>query len=196
MTIRTYALYGGSKRLLTCMTIIMISLAVAVSVGSFGRFSGSAAILPGVGCNETFTAETAARVGLGWMAELVFELLILILTVYRICKTRGLLRLSLVTGRNMIDMILHDGAMYFGAMALVNIPNILAYYSGPVATRGGLPTLASCMSVTLISRLMLNLHKTIDTGICSTLAWDDDPSLAVLTTGVNVQSAPSSSHHW
>jgi hypothetical protein len=32
MTIRTYALYGGSKRLLACLTIIMIALAIAVSV--------------------------------------------------------------------------------------------------------------------------------------------------------------------
>jgi len=32
MTIRTYALYGGSKRLLTWMSIILITLAIAVSV--------------------------------------------------------------------------------------------------------------------------------------------------------------------
>ncbi|KAG1750888.1 hypothetical protein EDB19DRAFT_1904285 [Suillus lakei] len=52
------------------------------------------------------------------------------------------------------------------------------------------------MSVTLISRLMLNLHKSIDAGIFSTPALDDGLSLAVLTTGVNVQSAISSHHCW
>lgn len=61
MIIRTYALYGGSKRLLTWLTGIMIILAIAVSAGSFGHFSGDAVILPGVGCYETFTAATAAR---------------------------------------------------------------------------------------------------------------------------------------
>ncbi|KAG2340800.1 hypothetical protein BDR05DRAFT_491097 [Suillus weaverae] len=133
MTIRTYALYGGSKRLLTWMTIIMITLAIAVSVGSLGHFSGIMTILPGIGCYETYTAEVAARLGLAWLAEMVFELLIFILIVYRICKTRGLLRLSLVTRRNIINIIFHDsnffvafklelytlnqsnaGAMYFG----------------------------------------------------------------------------------
>jgi len=131
MTIRTYALYGGSKRLLTWMSIILITLAIAVSVGSLGHFSGL--LLPGAGCYETYTAATSARLGLAWVAEMVFELLIFILIVYRICKTRGLLRLSLVTRRNIIDVIFHDGAMYIGAMMLVNLPNILTYYSGSVS---------------------------------------------------------------
>lgn len=192
MTIRTYALYGGSKRLLACLTIIMIALAIAVSVGSLGHFSGDAVLLPGVGCYETFTAVTAARLGLAWLAEMVFELLIFILIVYRICKTKGLLRLSPVTRGNIIDIIFHDGAMYFGAMALINTPNIMTYYSGSVAVRGSLSTLTGCLSVTLMSRLMLNLHKSIDAGIFSITTHDEGPSLAILTTRINVQSAISS----
>ncbi|KAG2135136.1 hypothetical protein DEU56DRAFT_901881 [Suillus clintonianus] len=193
MTIRTYALYGGNKRLLTCMIIIMIALGVAVSVWSFGHFSGSAVILSGAGCYEITSADTAAHVGLAWVAELVFQLLILILTVYRICKSRGLLRLSLFTRKNMIDVIFHDGCYWdcdssesdlhaFRAMVLISVPNILTYYSGSVVTRGSLTTLTSCISVTLISRLMLNLHKTIDTGIFSIPAQDDNSSLPVITT--------------
>ncbi|KAG1871477.1 hypothetical protein F4604DRAFT_814988 [Suillus subluteus] len=195
MTIRTYALYGGSKRLLTWMAIIMITLSIAVSVGSLGHFTG--VLLSGAGCFETYTAAVAVLAGLGvaWVAEMVYELLIFILVVYRICKTRGLLRLSLVTRRNIIDIILHDGAMYFGAMTLVNIPNILTFYSGSDAIRGSLAALTSCLSVTLISRLMLNLHQSIDTGICSIPSRDEGPSLAVFTTRINVQSAISS-HHW
>ncbi|KAG1737416.1 hypothetical protein EDB19DRAFT_1909738 [Suillus lakei] len=212
MTIRTYALYHCSKRLLAWLLVILVALAGAASVGTFGRFSGNTIILPGVGCYETYTAETYAilfdvlctcsqavadlsvSLGLAWVALFVFDLLIFILTVYRICTTRGLLRLSLVTRRNVIDTIFHDGAMYFGAMALFNIPNILTYYVGSGVISGTLGAFTSCMSVTLISRLMLNLHKSIDTGIFSTPAQDDD-SLTIVTTGVNVQSA-SSSHHW
>ncbi|KAG2358143.1 hypothetical protein BDR07DRAFT_307279 [Suillus spraguei] len=179
----------GSKRLLTCMTTIMVALAIAASVGSLGHFASD--LLPGVGCYETYSEAVAARLGIAWAAEMVFELLIFILIVYRICKTRGLLRLSLVTRRNIVDIIFHNGVMYFGAMTLVNLPNILMFYSGSVATRGTLATLTSCLSVTLISRLMLNLHKSIDTGICSIPARDKGPSLAVFTTRINVQSAIS-----
>ncbi|KAG2151155.1 uncharacterized protein EDB93DRAFT_296019 [Suillus bovinus] len=174
MAIRTYALYGG------------------ISAGSLGHYSSDAVLLPGVGCYETYTAATATRLGLAWLAEMVFQTLIFILTVYRIFKTRSLLRLSLVTRRNIVDIVFHDGAMYFGAMALVNIPNILTYYSGSVGIRGSLSTLTSCLSVTLVSRLMLNLHKSIDTGILSIPAQNEGPSLAVLTTRINVQSATSS----
>ncbi|KAG1732941.1 hypothetical protein EDB19DRAFT_1911754 [Suillus lakei] len=168
LTIRIYALYGCNKRLLTWIIIIGFALAGGACAGTIGNFSGNATILPGVGCYETYTAEVAARIGLAWVALFVFELLIFILTVYRICKTRGLLRLSLFTRSNAIDIIFHDGAMYFGAMTLINIPNILTYYSGSVNTRGSLATFTSSMSATLISRLVLNLHESMDTGILST----------------------------
>lgn len=51
------------------------------------------------------------------------------------------------------------------------------------------------MSVTLISRLMLNLHKSVDAGILSAPTGDDDDGLLVLTTGLDVQST-NSSHYW
>jgi hypothetical protein len=45
--------------------------------------------------------------GLGWVTLLAYELLIFVLTVYRICKTRGL---SLaMSRRNILDIIFQDG---------------------------------------------------------------------------------------
>ncbi|KAG1843095.1 hypothetical protein C8R48DRAFT_35211 [Suillus tomentosus] len=194
MIIRTYALYGSSKRLFAWLTGIMITLSIAVSAGSFGQFSGDAVLLPGVGCDQTFTTATAARLGLAWVADMVFQLLILILIVYRIFKTRRSLRFPLVARRNVIDIIFHDGAMYFGAMVLVNVPNTMTYYSASVSARGSLSTLTSCLSVTLVSRMMLNLHKSMDAGILSIPSQDEGPSLAVLTTRVDLQSAISPHH--
>ncbi|KAG1885406.1 hypothetical protein F4604DRAFT_100989 [Suillus subluteus] len=193
LTIRIYALYGCNKRLLTCMIIVGFTLVAGACAGAIGHFSSNATIFPGVGCYETYTVAVAARVGLAWVALFIFELLIFILTVYRICKTRGL-RLSLFTRSNIVDIMFHDGAMYFGAMTLINIPNILTYYSSSVDNRGSLATFTSSMSATLISRLVLNLHASMDTGILSTTVRDDSSSFA-LTTRVNVQSAISS-HHW
>ncbi|KAG2129330.1 hypothetical protein BD769DRAFT_678485 [Suillus cothurnatus] len=192
MAMRTYALYGCSKRLLTWIVIVMGILVGVCCAGTFGQYSGDVDIVPGVGCNETFTKAVAERIGLAYVAEFIFDLFIFVLTMYRICKTKGLPKLSLVTRRNIIDIIFHDGAMFFGAMTLSNIPNILTYYTGPVGLRGSLCTFTGCISVTLISRLMLNLHQTFDTGIFSTLAQEDGPSLAVLTTRVDIESAFSS----
>lgn len=133
--------------------------------------------------------------GLAWVADMVFQSLIFILIAYRIFKTRRLLRFSLVARRDVIDVIdiiFRDGAMYFGAMVLVNVPNTMTYYSASVSARGSLSTLTSCLSVTLVSRLMLNLHKSMDAGILSIPSQGEGPSLAVLTTRVNLQSAISS----
>ncbi|KAG2362081.1 hypothetical protein BDR07DRAFT_1407916, partial [Suillus spraguei] len=126
------------------------------------------------------------------MALFTFELFIFILTVDRICKTRGLLRLSPFTGSNIIDIIFHDGVMYFGAMTLIGIPNILTYFSSSVVIRGSLATFTGIMSATLISRLVLNLHESTDNGILSTTVVEDNATFALLTSRVNVQSTISS----
>ncbi|KAG1781109.1 hypothetical protein EV702DRAFT_644331 [Suillus placidus] len=128
MIIRTYALYGCSKRFLAWVAIVIIALTVLACAGTFGHFSGDVEIEPGIGCNETFSKVVAARIGLAYVALFVFDLFIFILTVYRICQSSSLLRLTLVTRRNIIDVIFRDGAMFFGAMTLSNIPNILTYY--------------------------------------------------------------------
>ncbi|KAG1726405.1 hypothetical protein EDB19DRAFT_2028407 [Suillus lakei] len=192
LILRTYALYGCSRRLLNWMLIIGLLLAAGGSAGFYGPGSDSA--ING-DCLETYTTATAIRHGMAWMAMFVYELLIFVLTVFRTCKTRGLPRLSLISRRDILDIIFQDGVLYFAGMTFVNIPNILTYFCGSDITRGSLSTFTSCISVTLISRLMLNLHGSIDTGIFSTPATDDDTSLDVLTTGVHVQSAVSS-HHW
>ncbi|KAG0702178.1 hypothetical protein DFH29DRAFT_511618 [Suillus ampliporus] len=196
LSLRTYALYGRSRRLLGWMVIIGLILGGGAFAGSFGDDTSSATAALG-NCYETYTAETAIRHGLAWLMIFVYELLIFVLTVFRICKTRALLRFSLlISRRNIIDIMFQDGAMYFAAMTMVNLANMLTYYCGPDIISGNLATFTSCISVTLISRLMLNLHKSIDTGIFSTTPTQDhDDSLAVLTTRVNVQSAISS-HHW
>ncbi|KAG1897963.1 uncharacterized protein F5891DRAFT_1045245 [Suillus fuscotomentosus] len=186
MAMRTYALYGRSQHLLTWMTIIIIALVGVACAVSFAQVSGDAAILPRIGCYEVYTAET-------------------------VCKTRGLPRLSLTTTRDIMDVIFQDGEPFVAsvlAMALIHIPNILTYYvSQQIIDRaaqrlqlesveyGWILNFTSSISVTLISRLMLNLHKTTHTGSFSTNVLDDDYRLDVLTTRLDVQSAISS-HYW
>ncbi|KAG1864841.1 hypothetical protein F4604DRAFT_1782230 [Suillus subluteus] len=88
--------------------------------------------------------------------------------------------------KDIIDIIFQDGAMYFGAMTLSNIPNILMFYYGSDIDRSSLATFTSCMSVTLVSRLMLNLHKSVDSGIFTTPIQDDNHDSYILTTRVSI----------
>ncbi|KIK49149.1 hypothetical protein CY34DRAFT_7793 [Suillus luteus UH-Slu-Lm8-n1] len=214
LALRTYALYCRSKRLLTWMIIILCSLG-GVTAGTSGLHSD---IVPGFNCFESLSEKIAVSPGLGWVTLLAYELLIFVLTVHRICKTRGL---SLaMSRRNILDIIFQDGAMYFAVMTLSNLPNILTYYCGSVSTHPLLMVKLTNyfwrltrippeavwlhllageyfvrMSVTLVSRLMLNLHKSVDTGILSTSVRDDDyDSAVVFTTIINAQSTISSSY--
>lgn len=191
LIIRTYALYNCSKRLLIWITLIFIVFAGGSSVGTIGQYAGNLTASPVVGCFETYTVQESVRYGIAWLAILAFELIIFVLTIRRTCKSRGLLPLRLVGRRNLLDVMFHDGAIYFGAMTLCNVPNIVMYYFGSGVFRGtlGLATFTGCMSVTLISRLMLNLHKSIDSGIFSVPVQDYEHCLSVLTTEINVQSA-------
>lgn len=61
LTLRIYALYGRSRRLLICMVIIGIALTGGASAGSFTDNSKTATDIQGSDCHNTLTAETAAR---------------------------------------------------------------------------------------------------------------------------------------
>ncbi|KAG2050154.1 hypothetical protein BDR06DRAFT_960476 [Suillus hirtellus] len=194
LALRTYALYDRSKCLLALLVIIILTFVGGAFTGTFGRHSSTVTNLPGGGCYRIYTAKIIIR--LAWMIPPVYGLLIFVLTVTRALKIRGLLRLSLTKSRrNIIAVMFQDGVMFFGAMTLFEIPNILTYYHGSDMVRGSLRTFTNCMSVTLISRLMLNLHKSVDAGILSAPTRDDDDGLLVLTTGLDVQST-NSSHYW
>lgn len=60
LTLRIYALYGRSKRLLGCMLIIGFALLGGASAGTFspGDNSNTVTYIPGDDCHNTFTAET------------------------------------------------------------------------------------------------------------------------------------------
>ncbi|KAG2129326.1 hypothetical protein BD769DRAFT_678311 [Suillus cothurnatus] len=207
LTLRIHALYGRNRRFLSCMILFGLALGAGVAASCFGD-NNTTTYIQGSDCHNTFTTEAYVIPSIGmracstksrqilpswvaWVAVFVYELLIFILTIFRTWKTRRCLRLSLFD-RKIPDIIFQDGAMYFGAMTLINLPNILTYYCGSDITRGNLATFTSCMSVTLISRLVLNLHKTTDNGIFSTAIRDDDLGLDVLTTRINVQAVISS----
>ncbi|KAG1786689.1 uncharacterized protein HD556DRAFT_1018134 [Suillus plorans] len=191
LTLRTYALYGYRRRLLVWMGIIGFTLVAGmISVRALRYVSVNSAI-GGGGCYETYPTTTSIRSGIVWIIMFIYELLIFILTVFRTWRTRGVPRFSLISRRDILDVIFHDGVMYFAGVTLVNLPNILTYFCGPDIIRGCLGPFTTCMSATLISRLMLNLHGCVDTGIFSTPA---ETSPDILTTRVDVEFAVSSAH--
>ncbi|KAG1788550.1 uncharacterized protein HD556DRAFT_1447758 [Suillus plorans] len=174
MVIRTYALYGCSKRLLAWMVIGTIALTGIACAGTFGQFSGDIEVVPGLGCNETFSKS-------------MYVVLIPVLCA----RSKVVAELP---SDNTVQYTDHPDVLHWFSEH-TNTPCIqfdCFLIIGKVNLRGSLSTFTGCMSVTLISRLMLNLHQTIDTGVLSTPVQDEGPVLPVLTTRISVESVISS----
>ncbi|KAG2054311.1 hypothetical protein BDR06DRAFT_955565 [Suillus hirtellus] len=110
LALRTYALYGRSRRLLIWMGIISFVLLAGALAGTFGDDS-DAAVYAG-DCHQIYTTATTVRHGMAWVAMFIYELLIFVLTIFRAWKTRGL-RFSLISRRDLLNVIFQDGVMYF-----------------------------------------------------------------------------------
>ncbi|KIM74721.1 hypothetical protein PILCRDRAFT_695652 [Piloderma croceum F 1598] len=82
-------------------------------------------------------------------------------------------------------------------MALANLANILTFYLARPTLRGCLSLCASCISVTMMSRFMLNLHSAASAGIFSTLPTSDASNGMAFTPRVpnNLPFVMNTSYH-
>ncbi|KAJ7895536.1 hypothetical protein B0H14DRAFT_2680700 [Mycena olivaceomarginata] len=139
MIIRVYALYGRNRRILWFMFGIGIVYSVTQQHASRPMVLG--------GCHFELTEKTCAT-GL-----FLFDTVVFGLTVYNAYRTGR----KMIPSLNLHALVVRDGAQTSIIMALANLANIASYY--PILP-GSLATFASCVSVTMISRLILNLHET------------------------------------
>ncbi|KII90488.1 hypothetical protein PLICRDRAFT_697035 [Plicaturopsis crispa FD-325 SS-3] len=180
MIIRTYALYARSKRILVSL-IGLSAILIAITVWATSTVTGDITIVSGFGgCYDVDRAYLAARFAISWEALFAFDLTIFVLTAWKTyVKGRSIQYLS---GRmSLTTVILRDGAAYFAVMVLVNFANMLTYYLNSTSdVRGLLSTFVSCLAVTMVSRLMLNLHKSAHNGIFS-----NNTTETVFTTAIS-----------
>ncbi|KAF8799570.1 hypothetical protein BYT27DRAFT_7201457 [Phlegmacium glaucopus] len=168
LTLRVYALYECSMRILTFMLGSGVTLLILPCWALFSQMSVPPKTTVS-GCHVGLPPITAIRLAGAWEALFAYDSIIFSLTIYKTWKAR---RDHAVTGVEipLISLILRDGAMYFSVMAICNLSNILTFYLCGPFLRGGLSTFANSISVTLMSRLMLNLHRTADVGLFTTQA--------------------------
>ncbi|KAJ3745701.1 hypothetical protein DFH05DRAFT_1523972 [Lentinula detonsa] len=104
------------------------------------------------------------EVAAAWEALFLYDSMLFLMTLHKAYKTRHELRQERLR-IPLVVIILRDGSIYFGVMALANLVNISTFYYPDPFLRGALCTFASSMSVTMMSRLMINLHKIAETGL-------------------------------
>ncbi|KAJ3563058.1 hypothetical protein NP233_g9186 [Leucocoprinus birnbaumii] len=157
MTMRVYALYDR-KLWIVILFIIVCSSAVgvatwAIMMGTRPEVEAHPSVVPTpYGCGMPMSETGAHYVVLAWTGELVFDILVFGMTLY---KTLTLPRGG---GIGLVSKIMRDGTMYFGAMVLVNVGNFLCLLLGGPLSRSSVTMLTNVISSVMVSRLMLNLR--------------------------------------
>ncbi|KAJ6582481.1 hypothetical protein DFH09DRAFT_1145465 [Mycena vulgaris] len=175
MLLRVYALYSRSLRVVWLLLAIGTGT-IGLTVWSMNGQEMSPSSLGG--CHVEVSQSTARRLAIPWEGLFAFDATIFGLTVFNAHATTR--RMGPLANMPLHRVIVRDGALYFGIMALANLSNIGTFYLGGPLFRGSFATFASCISVTMMSRLMLNLHGQADVGILSrmpnlSISRDDMP---------------------
>jgi len=179
LILRTWALYGRNSRILLLMigsSLILLGVAAWSQVGQNNTYA------PGIpGCNVAYANRGAIQQAAAWEGLLLFDSLVFILTILKTYRGRN--RHHFISSRrfDIVSLVLRDGAVYYAIMVLSNLANIATFYIARPALQGCLASFTSCLSVTMMSRLMLNLHTAANTGIFST-APTSDTSIGVAFT--------------
>ncbi|KAJ7041529.1 hypothetical protein C8F04DRAFT_144275 [Mycena alexandri] len=167
LTLRIYALYGLDKRVyigLLGFGVILLGISCWALIGRSGVPEPNT-----VGCHIAISQNLGAYFAVPWEALFLYDVVIFLALFYKSLQTRA--ESPLMWRRTpILGLLIRDGAIYFAIMACVNLANIVTYFIAEPLLRGCLSTLCSCMSVTLTSRLMLNMHSLDRLGIFSTTA--------------------------
>ncbi|KAF8874545.1 hypothetical protein BD779DRAFT_1678688 [Infundibulicybe gibba] len=117
------------------------------------------------GCHIGISHDTSMRLAAAWVALFAYDSIIFVLTLAKTWQAGRKIKIN--RPLPIIALLLRDGSIYFAVMALANLANILTFYFCGPFLRGGLSTFSNDISVTMMSRLMLNLHETATVGIFS-----------------------------
>ncbi|KAJ7822261.1 hypothetical protein B0H14DRAFT_2828887 [Mycena olivaceomarginata] len=145
MILRVYALYGSSLRV-ACLLLWIGACVIAVTVWSMNGQKGAPAFLEG--CHVAIMRSTY---GCAWQSLLFLDCTIFGFTVFNAYTTTR--RIGPLANLPLHQLIVRDVA---------NFSNMSTFYP---LFRGALSTFSSCIAVTMVSRLMLNLHKQAEIGI-------------------------------
>ncbi|KAF7340467.1 hypothetical protein MVEN_01967000 [Mycena venus] len=156
LALRVYIMYNRSKIVLLFLAAAGVA---AVALGLWSMMGKSVLAPSNSGCEYLVSKQSALRMAGAWEAEFLCDLSVFVFTVLQAyrqpCKVPG----------SILRYMARDGALYFAILALVNLGNILMYYLGNSWMAASLSWLTSTLSVTLVSRLILHLHKVADVGI-------------------------------
>ncbi|KAF7319601.1 MCU domain-containing protein [Mycena chlorophos] len=168
LLLRTYALYDRSRLVLAFMLAFgvgMIALGLWATLDSHHSSpQGSPVVALYIGCEYLVPKEESTSLIVAWLAMGAYDVMIFGLTLARALTEWFRTRSARVPGEGrsstptLLQVLMRDGTIYFGVIALFNFGNIITFAIGGPTTRGILDTATNIISSLAISRLMLNLR--------------------------------------
>ncbi|KAJ7314361.1 hypothetical protein DFH08DRAFT_429984 [Mycena albidolilacea] len=154
--LRVFAMYGLNIWILICL-LSAGGLSASLALWAIVKYGHPQMLsVPGLsGCHTAIPRSSAFRLAGAREAQLVCDTLVFVLTVSRAYVQRT----SPLYAGSLIERMLTDGGIYFGIIVIANLANLLTFYFGDVLLSGFLSWFTTSLSVTLLSRLMLNLHE-------------------------------------
>ncbi|KAL1748390.1 hypothetical protein HDZ31DRAFT_29709 [Schizophyllum fasciatum] len=151
LTMRVYALYRRSKRVLAFMLAIAAGLLAVSAWAVSEQDTWQAPEVPY--CHMLATKGSMIRLAAAWEGLLAYDCAMLGLTVYQSCRS-----LSGPVPEPLLQVILRDGAWaVIWVMGLCNLGNIMTFYE---YLKGCLSTFSSCVSMSVLTHLVIHLHET------------------------------------
>ncbi|KAF9220807.1 hypothetical protein BS17DRAFT_303306 [Gyrodon lividus] len=134
MTMRVYAFYEKSRRILLFLfTIVLVLISFSCWAILFGSSSfpsdHESRWTEVMGCNEPIRTEQGLHLAVSWSARLCFDAIIFVLTLWKSLHVGG------VGDRTLIDILLRDGSLYFAIMTCANVGNIIAFLLAESTTK-------------------------------------------------------------
>ncbi|KAI0742654.1 hypothetical protein C8Q80DRAFT_1329230 [Daedaleopsis nitida] len=163
LILRTYALYNRSRRVIYLLSCISI-LGGAISVWAVLSVRGSPVPPPDVslwvGCDLRISQKQGYYLAAAWSSIMAFDIVVFLLTSWQA------LHAGRMWSHSLFHVILRDGTLYFGVLAVCYLSNILTYVSICASPshlqpkhKGILTTLTNVISATLVTRMMLNIRN-------------------------------------
>ncbi|KAH9963066.1 hypothetical protein BJV74DRAFT_871073 [Russula compacta] len=125
--LRVYALYDRSRRILGVLMLLgVVDFITAVSTLFVSRHGGN--VIPVTssfpGCSQYMPPLGGRFAAIPWMGVLIYDCGVFCLTLYK-AVTMG-------RGIKLLNVIVRDGTMYFSALFVINLVNILTLWFAPV----------------------------------------------------------------
>ncbi|KAJ7644743.1 hypothetical protein FB45DRAFT_898575 [Roridomyces roridus] len=168
--LRVFAMYGLNLWILACL-LPAGGLAAALALWAIIKYGHPKMLsAPGiVGCHMAIPHPDALRLAGAWEAQLLCDTLVVVLTVRAAYSQR---RMSPLYRGSLMERMATDGVL---AMCVIQRPaESVSNFPLQILLSGFMSWFTTSLSVTLLSRLMLNLHEAAHVGLNETNTNEPD----------------------